>query len=207
MKLPILNRTVRGFWPNVAAWLTLGLFAVAAVGEDSAQAVVDALHDGLIQSSSNEQTVDLEQRYVRLTPLISSTHDLPYIAELTIRRQWRDLDESQRARFVSAFARLSVMTYASRFATVGEDAFKVFGTSDAGSERVQVSAAITRAEAQDVSLDYTLHTRNDRWQIVNILADGVSDLALKRAEYSRILADGTIDDLIEHLEKQIADLE
>jgi hypothetical protein len=39
------------------------------------------------------------------------------------------------------------------------------------------------------------------------LADGVSDLALKRAEYSRILADGTIDDLIEHLERQIADLQ
>ena len=44
------------------------------------------------------------------------------------------------------------------------------------------------------------------WKIVNILADQVSDLALKRAEYSRVLGSGTIDDLIGELESQADEL-
>ena len=40
------------------------------------------------------------------------------------------------------------------------------------------------------------------WRIINIVADGVSDLALKRAEYQRVLAHGTLDSLIKELETQ-----
>ena len=40
------------------------------------------------------------------------------------------------------------------------------------------------------------------WRIINIVADGVSDLALKRAEYQRILSTGSIDTLITELEAQ-----
>ena len=57
-----------------------------------------------------------------------------------------------------------------------------------------------------MTLDYTLHDRRGAWQIVNILADGVSDLALKRAEYRRFLTDGTIDDLIAQLVEQTDNL-
>jgi phospholipid transport system substrate-binding protein len=45
------------------------------------------------------------------------------------------------------------------------------------------------------------------WRIINIVADGVSDLALKRAEYQRVLASGTLDTLIAELEAQTARLQ
>ena len=40
------------------------------------------------------------------------------------------------------------------------------------------------------------------WRIINIVADGVSDLALKRAEYQRVFASGGIDGLVAELEQQ-----
>jgi phospholipid transport system substrate-binding protein len=52
-----------------------------------------------------------------------------------------------------------------------------------------------------------LQQRDGRWRIINIIADGVSDLALKRAEYQRVLAAGSIEDLIAELERQAARLE
>jgi phospholipid transport system substrate-binding protein len=196
---------------------TIGIVAFAVAGRAFAQPaeapavpaepaeVVAALHEGIVAAAADpDRTV--EQRYAELEPLVERTHDLPYIAELSIRRHWADLTDEQRQRFLAAFSRLSVMTYASRFATVTAETFEVLGSEDAGSGRVQVHAAIHRAEDPDVSLDYQLHEVDGAWKIINILADGVSDLALKRAEYARVLGSGTIDDLIAELESQIDDL-
>jgi phospholipid transport system substrate-binding protein len=175
------------------------------VGATGARAVVETLHSGLIAASSESAT--LQARYQRLQPVIAATHDLAYIAELTIRRQWRTLDQADRDRFVAAFERLSVMTYASRFTGVDESSFTIVDVQDAGAGRMQVSATISPRNGADVPLDYTLEDRGQGWRIVNIFADGVSDLALKRAEYQRILSSDTLDTLIETLNEQTASLQ
>ena len=52
----------------------------------------------------------IEERYAEFEPLIVATHDLPYIAEFALRRQWPSLREDEQRRFNAAFLRLSVMT-------------------------------------------------------------------------------------------------
>jgi phospholipid transport system substrate-binding protein len=68
--------------------------------------------------------------------------------------------------------------------------------------RANVATAAARADGGDVPLEYLLQEKDGRWKIINVVADGVSDLALKRAEYQRILSSGTIDTLIRELETQ-----
>lgn len=190
----------------------LALVAFAAGAQPTGEApgtpaaVVAELHAGLVAAAADEG-LDLAGRYAALQPLIARTHDLEYIARLTIRRHWDGLTPEQRQRFVEAFERLSVMTYASRFANVSSNTFALLGSDDAGSARVQVRAAITRADGADIPLDYLLHETDAGWRIINILADQVSDLALKRAEYQRVLSAGSIDDLLAEIEVQTARLQ
>ena len=47
------------------------------------------------------------------------------------------------------------------------------------------------------------HLVGDGWRIINILADGVSDLALKRVEYRAILQRDGFPKLIDMLKKKI----
>ena len=68
--------------------------------------------------------------------------------------------------------------------------------------RARVATAVARAGQPDVTLEYLLQQRDRGWQIINIVADGVSDLALKRAEYQRVFASGGIAGLIAELENQ-----
>ena len=186
-------------------------WASAAVGDtvrtDTPEATVQSLHAGLVAVAEEQGGAALDERYRALEPLVEATHDLPYIAEFAIRRQWRDLDDDERARFVAAFTRLSVTTYASRFAGVGEASFRLEGSEALPQERAEVRTAIARADGTEVPLEYTLQQREDGgWKIINIVADGVSDLALKRAEYQRVLASGSIEDLIRHIDAQTAQL-
>ena len=172
----------------------------AELATESPAATITTLQAGLIAAAAKPA---IDERYRTLEPLIVATHDLPYIAEFALRRQWASLTEEQRQRFVAAFQRLSVMTYAARFGNVAADAFRAVeaGEPDA-SGRVQVATAIKRDGQADVSLEYLLQQDEQSWRIINIIADGVSDLALKRAEYSRVFASGGIDGLIADLDEQ-----
>jgi phospholipid transport system substrate-binding protein len=213
------------------------LGAEPPVATDTPAATIESLHRGLVALSRDRPSADVAERYRALEPLIAATHDLPFIAEFALRRQWPALGEADRARFVTAFEKLSVTTYASRFKNVTADTFKpgegaarlgegaarpgeatakpgettAAGSAAPGgaaaSGRAQVQAAIVRAGEPEIPLEYLLEQKDGAWRIVNIVADGVSDLALKRAEYQRVLANGTIEDLIEHVDAQAARLE
>ena len=52
-------------------------------------------------------------------------------------------------------------------------------------------------------ITYLLHHVNNQWRIVNIIVNGVSDLALKRAEYNSLLEREGFQALIAKLEEQI----
>jgi phospholipid transport system substrate-binding protein len=178
-----------------------------AIATDTPEATVASLHRGLLALSHERPGASVGDRYRALEPLIEQTHDLPYIAEFALRKQWPALSENDRQRFVAAFEKLSVMTYASRFKNVSADTFKSGGPPTVESGRAHVLTAIARNDQPDIPLEYMLEQKDGAWRIINIIADGVSDLALKRAEYQRILSTGSIDDLIKELEAQTARLQ
>ena len=187
-----------------AAYLSAIYLAGAATEPDlaAAERTVATLHAALVEAASSELTQT--QRFEVLQPIIRATHDLPYIAELTIRRQWRELDADPRNTFVAAFEHLSVMTYVTRFAAVRADSFKILGAEVSSGGRVEVRAVIVPADADEIPIDYLLHEGNGEWRIINILANRVSDLALKRSQYQRVLNEGTIDDLVDYIESEAA---
>jgi phospholipid transport system substrate-binding protein len=182
--------------------------SAAEIATDSPAATIASLQQGLVAVVRDKSTATIAERYADLEALIVATHDLPYIAEFALRRQWAALTEDERQRFTAAFQRLSVMTYAARFRNVAADAFRPVeaGAPDANA-RVRVTTAIKREGQADVSLEYLLEEDAQGWRIINIVADGVSDLALKRAEYQRVFASGGIDGLIAELEQQTQRLE
>ena len=200
--------------PRIAAFAAAAIFAAGGataadtlIATDTPEATVASLHRGLVAASQAHPGSDVDARFKALEPLIEQTHDLAYIAQFALRKQWPTLSDADKQRFIAAFEKLSVMTYASRFKNVTEGTFKSGGPATVESGRAHVLTSIPRQGQPDVSLDYMLEQKNASWRIINIIADGVSDLALKRAEYQRIVGSGSLDDLIKELEAQTARLE
>ena len=127
-----------------------------------------------------------------LLRFISATHDLPFIAQFATRRYWDDFGSEQREIFIERFSQLSSMTYAARFESVSTGTFQIERSEELESGRAQVIATIRRDAQLDVPLEYLLHETPAGWKIINVIADGVSDLALKRAEYRAVMEDGRL---------------
>ena len=90
------------FFATTIGVVALGLAARAAAQPAETFAVptepaevVAALHAGIVAAAKDPKR-NVEERYAELEPLIERTHDLPYIAELSIRRYWAGLTDEQR---------------------------------------------------------------------------------------------------------------
>jgi phospholipid transport system substrate-binding protein len=168
--------------------------------------VVTRLHSGLLDASNAYADATMEERYAVLEPLIKETHDLPFIARFAMRRYWADLTDQQRSEFMNTFSRLSVATYASRFQGLNEDTFGISGQTDRPRGHVEVNGTLVQKDGEALKINYILHQSGEDWRIINIIVDGVSDLALKRAEFQRVFSDAEFSGLVAYLSDQIDEM-
>ena len=195
-----------------AALHTLILLIAMTLGTAAAQPgapmqAVERLHSTLLEAARNGEALGYDGRYELLEPVIRNTHDIAFIGQLTTGRYWRQMDDAERQTFSEAFLRLSTATYASRFKSLSGEGFELLSESEQGPDSALVESLLSLADGKTLRFDYALRKSNDNWLIVNILVDGVSDLALKRAEYRRILKQGGFTALIDHLMEQVSELE
>jgi phospholipid transport system substrate-binding protein len=164
---------------------------------------ITRLHDTLIEVMQQAHILGYQGRYARLAPVIADSYDFPTIARLVIGRHWNDLSETQQEQFLDIFERLTIATYAARFDDYNDQKFVELGREPLKTTRILIKTELLRPQNDSVSLNYLLQQREGKWRIINAIADGVSDLSLKRAEYSAILKDEGFDALLAKISDQV----
>ena len=166
--------------------------------------VVESLHSELLAVMNDGQKIGFKGRFDQLTPVITASFDLPFIAKTAMGRHWDTLDPRQKSRFVEAFRRLSIATYAANFDCYSGERFKVVSKKELDHGQFQVRSQLIKSDGGEVSLDYILRPVDRQWRIINVIANGVSDLALKRADYTQFLKTNGFDALLGKLNEKIA---
>ena len=187
------------------------LFAAVAVAAETPQpgagAVVERFHETLIGVMKESDTLGYDGRRDRLTPVLVETFDFDFMAEKSAGRHWKDLSEEQQARWRDAFRDHIVANYAGRFKGFTGQSFESRGEEEAPRETMLVKTTLHDPQGDDVQLNYRLHETDDGWRVIDIYMHGtVSELALRRAEYSTALERQGVDSVIDSLRKQADDL-
>ena len=194
--------------------LIAGLLAVCAALPSAAEnadalATVDNLHAALLDIMQNAKSLGYGGRRDRIAPVVEASFNLSFITRFTLGRYWVDLSSEQQDIMVDALVRLTIANYASRFNGYSGERFETISNKPArkGRELVRTVLEVNNDPADNVSLDYLLQETAGNWRIVNVVANGVSDLSLKRADYGAVIKSQGFDNLLERLNDQIADLE
>jgi phospholipid transport system substrate-binding protein len=188
----------------LTAALLFGLPAQVGSAAASPPAPVERLHDALLDVMKQASKLGFEGRYERLSGLIAEIYDLPWMVQAAVGTDWQKASAEQRQRLVEAFKRLSIGTYASRFDGFSGQSFKtVEERSGPGTTRV-VSTQLLRPPQTPVNLTYVVRKAAEGdWRVIDVLLDNtVSELAVRRSEYRRIIQDQGIDGLIATLERK-----
>ncbi len=197
----ILKRSLVGAAVCWAAW-GAGVHAVAGEAAD----VVAELQDSLITIMKEGDALGYQGRYDAIAPVVDRTHDLNAIARLVVGRRWKGLAAAQRAAFLRTFRDLSIATYAARFKDYDGERFDVLSEKPLRKDsRAIVTGRFVKADGERLTFSYMVHRVNRRWTILNISVNGVSDVALKRAEYGGILRREGFPALLRRLQDRIQD--
>lgn len=190
----------------LAAVGALCMLLTAPVGAgDAPEVTVEGLHAALLAAMRDADALGFEGRRERLAPVIESSFDLDFVTMVVMGRSWAELDAAQRDQMRRVFASLTVATYAARFDGFDGESFQTGATEEARDGRRLVRSWLRKADGTRVQLDYLLQSGGGPWRIVNVVADGVSDLSLKRAEYASIMKAEGFDALLARLRAQVED--
>ena len=177
--------------------------SAGAQSEEAAPAVpdrvVERLETMLIEHMKAGDAMTFEQRYERLRPLLAEILALDRMGRYVFGRDWQSFSDAQRERFTEAFGDLSAATYAGQFTDYNGERFDPVEVNRQGEDRAVVRRRLTTGSGKQVAFDYLMTLDESRWRIVTIITDGVSDLALKRSQYRRILDERDFDAVIERI--------
>jgi phospholipid transport system substrate-binding protein len=155
----------------------------------------------------NAKALGYEGRYEKLKPAIIEAYDFSEMARVTTGRYWSSFTDDQKRQVVAAFRDLSIATYAARFDGSGSERFQILGEEPAPAGHLRVNNQAVPASGEPIRIDYLLRQDDGEWRIIDVyLKSSVSELAVRRDEFSKILAKSGFDGLIADLKAKAAKL-
>ena len=179
----------------------------AAAAAGAPDQVVERFHEVLIDmmKKSNEMTFD--ERVAYLMPVMDQSFDLDFMSSKSVGRQWKQLPAADQQAWRDKFSELTISNYAGRFVDYSGEMFSTVGQEPAARDTVMVLTRLDVPGDQPVDMNYRLRETRDGWRIIDIYLKGtVSELALRRSEYSSTLKRDGFAKLAEAIDKKIADL-
>lgn len=187
------------------AFFLFGTTSAFAMDEGTATAkqVVEKFQADLINVMKEGKKLGYAGRYEKLKDPISNSHELNKIARIVVGKEWEKLSEEQQQKLVDVFSRLSIASYAHNFKDYSGESFVFDSEEETTRGGVVLHSHLVIPGDKPVKFDYMLKEKGSSWRIINIIANGVSDLALKRSEYTTILQREGFDALMAKINEKI----
>lgn len=193
--------------PALAAAEPAAPAAAASTGGADPARVVATLQEALLGVMKDAKTLGYEGRFRRLEPVVQRVFDLPFMAEKSVGRHWASAGEQNQKDLVATFSRFTVANFAGRFDDFSGQSFHIDGVEPSTHGTVLVRTHLDSPGEERVELNYRLRQVGDGWRIVDIYLNGtVSELALRRSEYSALVQREGFKALLVKLDERIADL-
>jgi len=202
---------------GLAGILALLLLQAPAFAEENAPAsepqatetvaVVERLHAVLIEVMKEAEPLGYQGRYDRLSSVVQELFDLPFMAEKSVGRHWKTASPEDQQILVRTFARYSIANYAGRFHGYSGQQFETLGEEPSIRGTRLVRTQLIDPNDENVKLDYRLRATDGAWKIVDVYLNGtVSELALRRSEYSSLIKREGLEALLAALDERIESL-
>jgi len=181
--------------------------AAVAPTASSPAPTIEAFHAGLLQIMKDAKTLGFQGRIEKLTPLMSRTFDLEFMASKTVGRHWSTLSAADKQRWVETFTRFTTANYAGRFTGFTGEQFVTLGVDEAAHDTRLVRTKIVVPNDETVELNYRVVQKDGGWKVIDVYLNGkVSELALRRSEYASALKRDGFEQLVASVETKIAAL-
>ena len=175
--------------------------------EADAGAFIESLSRDASTKLGSEDLSEAEKE-ANFRQMFRSAFDVPAISRFVLGKYWRRASESQRADFMAAFEELHMRRFLPLFAKYDDESITVESVQaeDSKPDLFRVSSRIDRGEAEPVSVVWRIRDTGESYQILDVVAEGVSMAISLRHEYGAVAKAQGLDGLLEQMRSKSAEL-
>ena len=143
------------------------------------------------------------QRRAEIRRVAAGLFDFKEMARLSLSRHWSAQSPREQEEFVGLFTELLERSFLSTIENYAGERITFLGESIDGAY-AQVRSRITTDRRMEISIDYRLIERTDRWEVYDVVLDGVSLVSNYRSQFNSIIRTSSFSDLLSRMRnKQI----
>ena len=184
----------------LVAAISLLLFYQSALADDKSE-VEELLKKNLDAVFSVLQKKDLAQqeKNQEIVDIVTPMFDFELMAQLSLgKKHWPGLSQEEKKRFTDLFIQRLKASYLKNF-TLYTDEKLFYEPAVQVKKKIHIPTYLISKDKK-ISILYKFYKAENNWKIYDLEIQGVSIIRSYRSQFSDILENGTVDDLLLKLE-------
>ena len=148
-----------------------------------------------------DQRLSAEEKYAQISDRVQEFLDVPVMAQYTLGPHWDGATLEERQRFTDLFVRILEGTYLNKVNDYsgGEVVYL--------EERIKGEKALVNTKFinkdQEIQIQYNMILNHGKWQVFDVIIEGVSLIRNYRSSYGEIIRRNGYDGVFHLMEKKI----
>jgi phospholipid transport system substrate-binding protein len=186
----------------IIATIFLVTSSIAHANLNGAQDFVKSVSNQALDLIKNK-TLNDKQKEEKLISMFENVVDTKWIGRFALGSSWNSATDEQKKQYLELHHKYLINSYIPKFRqyTNQEIKFKKFYTESKGEYLVETE--IVQADAPSINVNYKVRETGSKYQIYDVIAEGVSLITTQRSDFAAILSRGGIDDLIAKLKDKV----
>jgi phospholipid transport system substrate-binding protein len=184
--------------------LGLGIFlfmqpvsvSAGAPGDQIRQTVDKLL--AILKDPRLKQENKKNERREELKKLIYQRFDFTEMAQRALGPEWRRRTPDEQKEFVKLFTELLERAYLKQIESYDDQKVRYLNERE-DSSYAQVDTRIVDNKGQEFSINYRLHNVNGDWKVYDVVIEDISLVNNYRAQFSRVLASSSYQELVHRM--------
>jgi len=201
--MQLAQRTLRALVGSLLLLCAVTSALPAEADTPGAAEVIKTFSAALLDAMQRADELGYSGRYKLLEPVIRESFALSFMANQSVGSSLKTLTKEQQATFLKVYTDWTIASYAGRFDSYSGQRFEFVSESEPDKGTVTVVSKMVRVNKEPVVFYYKLRKIEGKWRIADIQISGVSQLALTRSQFVKVLKDKGFEGLISMLKGKI----
>lgn len=177
--------------------------APQALVKNASDEMLKALKDNKAELNQNPDKI-----YSLVEQILMPYFDFEKMSKLALGKNWRQLDDDQRVKFVEEFRLLLIRTYSTAMLEYTNEEIRMLPfRDDLSRKRVTVPMEVVQPAGPPIPMSLALYENGDNaWKVYDVKIDGVSLVTNYRSSFATQIRNKGVNNLISDLADRNAKL-
>jgi phospholipid transport system substrate-binding protein len=165
--------------------------------KETVDAVMKILNDKELKRPEKEK-----ERRINLRQTVARRFDFEEMAKRSLAAHWKDRTPAEQKEFVALYSDLLENTYIRKIERY-ENEKVVYLDERLDGDYAVVKTKIVDKKGLNIPVDYRVLREKDKWEVYDIIIEGVSLVNNYRTQFTQIMRSGSYDDLVRRLKEKV----